>query len=102
MEEHCVICKCIIRRAKENEALQLEVQLASQTTRLSELELAGREAIVAAAANRVREQELMNRVSQLTLQLAGVQGATARQVADAVAAALEDVGQQITDAEVRK
>lgn len=34
-------------RAKENEALQLEVRMASQTTRLADVELAGREAFIA-------------------------------------------------------
>ena len=81
--------------------MQLELQLASQTTRVSDLELASREAITAAAAAQLREEELTNRMVQLSGQLMGAKDAAARQVADAVAAALQGVSQQIAVAEVR-
>lgn len=89
-----------MRRAKENAALQLEVALASQTTRLADLELAGKQAVTVAAAAHAREKDLTRRVLELEGQLASAEDVAARQSADAVAAALEGVSQQIASAEV--
>jgi hypothetical protein len=90
----------VICRAKDTEALQLEVQLAAQVTQLSDLEQAGRESAAAMAAAKLQEQKLMNNISQLTDQLASAADSAAQQVAEAVAEALEGTSQQISDAQV--
>lgn len=78
------------------------MQLAAQVARLSDLERAGRQSAAAMSAARLREQELMNSMSQLTDQLSSAADSAARQVAEAVAAALEGASQQMSDAEVSK
>jgi hypothetical protein len=85
---------------KEHEALQLEVHLAAQVARLSDLELTGRQSAAAAAASNTREEELKSTVLQLTDQLSSAADSAARQVAEAAAAVLEGASQQISAAEV--
>jgi hypothetical protein len=80
--------------------MQLEMQLAAQVTRLSGLQQASRDSDAAAADAKLQEEELTNRVLHLMEQLSSSADSAARQVAEAVAAALEGASQQISDAEV--
>lgn len=96
-------CSIVIstHRDKENKSLSLEVRLASQTTRLADLELTGSEAAAAAAAALGREAALTQRLAELEAQCAVAEEAAARSEEGAVAAALEGVAAQISDIEVK-